>query len=263
VEQSNLSVLVGNDGKQMVLVPAGWFLMGTSNADSLEMQTRFGWRAKWFEDEMPQHQVYLNSFYIDASPVTYAEYKKFLDANPQHEIPSDWDATTRNFPRDKDTHPVVAVSWADADAYARWAGKRLPTEAEWDKAARGTDGRRFPWGNAFDPGRCNTSESKSYGTTSVRNYAQMGNSPYGAIDMAGNIWEWCADWYDAACYRHALTHNPPGPTSGDWRVLRGGAWDVAPDYCRCASRDYIVPDGIGYATVGFRCVQPMNEGKGV
>ncbi len=252
-------IQIGRDGKRMMLIPAGWFLMGTSDADAVEMQREYGWRLKWFADEMPQHRVDLAAYYIDETPVTNAEYKRFLDANPEHPAPPDWDPDDRTFPREKDNYPVVFVSWGDASAYARWARKRLPTEAEWEKAARGTDGRRYPWGQEFDQGRCNTKMSDLRATTSVRQYAQLGDSPYGVIDMAGNVWEWCADWYDAEYYKRPFTFNPPGPESGDWRVLRGGAWDISPDYARCANRDYIVPDN-GYATVGFRCVSTnLNE----
>ena len=249
----------GKDGKRMILIPAGWFLMGTDGADVLEMQKEYCWKAKWFADEKPQHRVDLPAYYIDETPVTNAEYKRFLAANPGHPAPPDWDPDDRTFPREKDNHPVVFVSWHDANAYAHWARKRLPTEAEWEKAARGTDGRRYPWGQEFDLGRCNTKASDLRGTTVVRQYAQMGDSPYGVIDLAGNVWEWCADWYDAEYYKRPFSFNPPGPESGDWRVLRGGAWDVSPDYERCASRDYIVPDN-GYATVGFRCASTnVNE----
>jgi formylglycine-generating enzyme required for sulfatase activity len=246
----------GKDGKRMILIPAGEFLMGTSAADAIEMEKGYGWRPKWFADEMPQHRVTLDAYYIDETPVTNAEYKHFLDANPEHPAPSDWDQSQRNCSLGKDDHPVVFVSWSDADAYARWARKRLPTEAEWEKAARGTEGRRFPWGQEFDHRCCNTSSSGLRSTTAVRQYMEIGDSPYGVIDMAGNVWEWCADWYDAEYYKRSFTYNPLGPDADDWRVLRGGAWDITPDYTRCASRDYIVPDQ-GYGTVGFRCVMAV------
>jgi formylglycine-generating enzyme required for sulfatase activity len=236
--------------------------MGTSKADIAEMVERFGWKKKWFADETPQRLVYLDTFYIDETPVTDGEYKRFLDANPDYPVPLDWGQSSRDFREGKEDHPVVDVSWFDALAYARWAGKRLPTEAEWEKAARGPstgsgDARRYPWGNEFDPTRCNTNVSGNHGTTPVTKYAPQGNSPYGVMDMAGNVWEWCADWYDPDCYKTAPPYNPRGPASGDWRVLRGGAWDLAPDYTRAASREYIVPEGSGYSVVGFRCVMSL------
>jgi len=245
---------VGKDGKRMLLVPAGWFLMGTDEADAVAMEASFGWKLEWFADETPQHRVYLDAFYIDETPVTNAEYKRFLDAKPRYPVPDGWDKTWRTFLIGRGDHPVVCVSWADANEYAQWAGKRLPTEAEWEKAARGTDGWLFPWGNHFDPTRFNSNVSNIGKTTPVTKYAPLGNSPYGVIDMAGNVWEWCADWYDAEHYKISPTQNPQGPDSGDWRVLRGGAWDSAPDYARTANRDYISPES-GYTTVGFRCVE--------
>ncbi|CAG0977273.1 Formylglycine-generating enzyme [Anaerolineae bacterium] len=248
-----MSERIGKDGKRMILIPEGWFLMGTSDSDCGGMTMQLGWKREWFADEMPQHRVYLDAFYIDETPVTNLDYKKFLLANPRIAAPSDWDAKLRTYLPGRGDHPVVCVSWDDANAYAHWAGKRLPTEAEWEKAARGVDGRLFPWGNHFDAMRFNSKESEIGGTTSVTRYAPHGNSPFGVMDMVGNTWEWCADFYDAAYYKSSPERNPRGPASSDWRVLRGGAWDTAPDCARCASRDYIAPE-MGYATVGFRCV---------
>ncbi len=247
------STHIGRDNKRMVLVPAGWFVMGTSEADVTDMIAKFGWEPKWFADETPQHRVYLDAYFIDATPVTNVEYKRFIDANPNHPIPPDWDRLFRAFLAGKAEHPVVNVSWHDASAYARWAGKRLPTEAEWEKAARGVDGRRYAWGDQFDIAYCNCKPSKINSTTPVSQYAPQGASPYGALDMNGNVWEWCADWYGSWYYKIAPTHNPLGPEAGDWRVLRGGAWDLEESMARCASRDYVVPEN-GSATVGFRCV---------
>jgi iron(II)-dependent oxidoreductase len=238
----------------MILIPAGWFMMGTREQDVGEMVKKYGWRGQWFADEMPQHPVSLNAYYLDETPVTNAEYKRFLDAHLLHPIPPDWSAHYRDFAKGRDAHPVVDISYNDALEYARWVGKRLPTEAEWEKGARGTEGLRFPWGNEFDADRCNTKVALNGGTTPVTEYAPQGNSPYGVMDMVGNVWEWCADWYAADYYKHSPTHNPTGPEASDWRVLRGGAWDLSPDYARCASREYIVPEGQGYALVGFRCV---------
>ncbi len=258
------NVRIGLDGKRMLLVPAGWFLMGTSDADIVEMQNKFGWNPKWFADETPQHPVFLDAYYMDETPVTNVEYKRFLDAHPQRAAPPDWDRLFRTFVAGQADHPVVAVSWDDANDYARWAGKRLPTEAEWEKAAVGptvaSASRRYPWGSEFDVARCNSKMSNTGGTTSVVRYAPQGKSPYGILDLAGNVWEWCVDWYVANYYYVSPTHNPHGPESGDWRVLRGGAWDTTPDYVRAANRDYIVPE-VGYAAVGFRCVLATNQNE--
>lgn len=244
---------IARDGKRMLLVPAGYFLMGTSQADINELRTLVNFKQDWCADELPQRRVYVDTFYMDETPVTNAEYKKFLDANPAYPVPLNWNRRTRAFPANREDHPVTLVSWNNASAYAAWAGKRLPTEAEWEKAARGTDDRRFPWGRRMDSSCCNSKEAHHGETTPVMLYASVGASPYGLVDMAGNVWEWCSDWYDANYYAQAPTENPRGAADGDWRVLRGGAWDMSLDYARCASRDFIVPDE-GYATVGFRCV---------
>jgi iron(II)-dependent oxidoreductase len=240
----------GRDGKRMILIPAGEFLRGTSDADILEMQVRFGWKPEWFENEKPQRKIYLDAYYIDETPVTNEEYQKFVLATG-HRVPYGWDETWRTFPTGKNKHPVVNVSWDDANAYARWAGGRLPTEAEWEKAARGTDGRRYPWGNEFDETRCNLGG----GTTPVGEYSARGNSPYGVKDMAGNVWEWCADWYNENYYGNSPTQNPKGPASGDSHVLRGGAWNHYQVIARCAFRGWYSPvdrdDLIGFRLAEF------------
>jgi len=154
----------GRDGRPMVLVPAGEFYFGPDRV-----------------------KLTLPDFYIDRYPVTNAEYKKFVEATGAPE-PTHWRRGT--WPEGKADHPVVNVTWEQAAAYAEWAGKRLPTEEEWEKAARGTDGREWPWGSTFDPSRCNTNESGIWDTTPVGKYSPAGDSPYGAADMAGNVWEW-------------------------------------------------------------------------
>jgi formylglycine-generating enzyme required for sulfatase activity len=229
---------IGKDGKRMLHVPAGYFTMGSGLC----------------EDEIPVHRVYLDAFFIDETPVTNAEYKRFLDAKPDYPAPPGWDKKRRTFPPRKADHPVVNVSWEDANAYARWAGKQLPTEAQWEKAARGIDRRRYPWGDEFDPTRCNSWETAIFDTTPVARYAPRGNSPYGVMDMAGNVWEWCADWYAADYYQHSPSHNPAGPTDGILRVLRGGAWSSDRSDLRAANRGLYYPR-YSNVLVGFRCVK--------
>jgi serine/threonine-protein kinase len=219
----------------MILVPAGEFVMGS----------------KYSADERPPHKVYIDAFYIDRYPVTNAEYKKFVDATG-YRVPDHW--INRQIPYGKENHPVVYVSWDDADMYARWAGKRLPTEAEWEKAARGTDGRDYPWGNQFAKSRCNSDESKIGDTTPVDSYSPQGDSPYGVSDMVGNTWEWCADWYDEYYYAKSPPKNPQGPASGSSRVRRGGAWNRNEFVARASFRNAGKPDD-RFSFVGFRCAK--------
>lgn len=228
------------DGKEMVLVPAGEFLMGSLAGEGED-------------DEHPQHRVYLDAFYMDKTEVTNAEYKRFVDATG-YRAPDLWTWGNANgqIPVGLENHPVW-VSWEDAAAYARWAGKRLPTEAEWEKTARGTDGRTYPWGNDWDPAKANTFEvAVGQGkTTPVGNYP-AGVSPYGVLDMAGNLWEWCADWYSEDYYGRSPASNPTGPVSGIDRVLRGGSCLFPHLYARCAYRSRDNP-ALRKGDYGFRC----------
>ncbi len=160
--------VTGKDGKEMILIPAGEFLMG--------------------EGKTPTH---VDAFYIDRYLVTNADYKQFIDATG-YGAPPHWRGL-REPPADKLDHPVVQVTYSDAEAYAKWAGKRLPTRPEWEKAARGLDGWVYPWGDDFDKNKCNTSESGIFATTPVGKYSPDGDSPYGLADMAGNVYEWTND----------------------------------------------------------------------
>ena len=237
------------DGMVMVYVPAGEFLMGSSEADG---------QAE--DDEKPQHTVYLDAFWIDRTEVTNAQYRKCLEAGACQE-PGCWDQNDYN----ASDQPVVCVSWDDAQAYAAWAGGRLPTEAEWEKAARGTDGRIYPWGNEFDGSRLNycdrNCEFGAKDTSTDDGYAEMapvgrypsGASPYGALDMAGNVLEWVADWWHPEYYDYSPARNPQGPDSGNYRVIRGGAFSEADWFARCAFRLFDFPDDPDW-TNGFRVV---------
>ncbi|TEU12485.1 MAG: formylglycine-generating enzyme family protein [Anaerolineales bacterium] len=217
----------------MVYVPAGEFTMGHDEGDS---------------DEQPVHTVYLDAFYIDKTEVTNTQYRKCVEAG-RCDTPR---KTTYYDNADYAQHPVVYVSWNDADAYCRWADKRLPTEAEWKKAARGTDGRTYPWGEGLDCDHAQYSECAG-GTVPVGSKPK-GASPYGALDMVGNVWEWVADWYDPGYYSQSPGRNPPGPDSGERRVLRGGSWHSNQRFARCAYRVGGNPR-YWYFYVGFRCAR--------
>jgi len=246
--------IIGKDGKEMVLVPAGEFLMGTSDAQ-LEafLQTHPGWKPEWLSIEQPQHQVFLDAFYIDETEVTNAEYRRFVVASG-HETPRHWE--NGQVPAGQDDYPVVNIRLEDAQAYAAWAGKRLPTEAEWEKAARGTDGRIYPWGDSWDPEKANALGSGRSGPAPVGSYGPASASPYGALDLAGNAWEWCADWYAGDYYVGSPLRNPQGPqaVTGTHPVVRGGSWFDPPEYARCAFRYGLNPRRL-LPNQGFRCVQ--------
>ncbi len=215
------------DPETMVLIPAGSFLMGSEEGEA---------------DERPQHTVYLDAFYIDSAEVTCARYARFLaeTGHPTHPL---W-----NPEYDRPEDPVVGASWYDAAAFARWAGKRLPSEAEWEKAARGgVDGRQYPWGDAIDKARANYA---SFGIIPVKSFEPYG---YGLYDMAGNVGEWCEDWYSDSYYTMSPGKNPRGPQIGERKVVRGGAWYNNEDGLRTSNRYKNAPDAGNFNT-GFRCV---------
>lgn len=246
------------DGRDVVYVPAGVFLMGSPDGEG-------------DEDERPQRAVYLDAFWIDKTEVTNAEYTRFMAATgyrAPYFLPKPWNSKWYDNP----DQPVVGVNWGDAVAYARWAGKRLPTEAEWEKAARGGDRRAYPWGNAWDVAqnrRCNFSDEQfRLGDTPVNDGYDCpapvgrypaGASPYGCLDMAGNVWEWCSDWYAPDYYEEAPIRNPQGPESGRYRVIRGGSWAYEASCLRCATRDSAYPECRQFDDGGFRCVLPVSD----
>jgi formylglycine-generating enzyme required for sulfatase activity len=228
--------ITGNDGAEMVLVPAGDFWMGSEDADA-------------DDSERPRHTRVLDAFYIDKHPVTNALYKRFLAATG-HRKPEYW--TDRQFNRPD--QPVVGVDWADAQAYCRWAGKRLPTEAEWEKAARGSDGRKYPWGNTWDPARANSFEGGPGRPTPVGSYPD-GVSPYGAHDMAGNVYEWTASMYRP--YPYEAEDGREDPKSEGARVVRGGSWYSIPQLLRVSVRNDYSPTDRNNG-VGFRCARDVS-----
>lgn len=238
------------DGGVMVFVPEGEFIMGTNEVQS-----------KSHLDSRPAHKVYLNAYLIDKTEVTNQQYKKFLDASPNYPIPTYWDNNTRVFPAERGNHPVVYVSWQDAMAYCQWAGKRLPTEAEWEKAAswdwQTNQKYTWPWGNVWDDRKANTYFGPQT-TTPVGSYPR-GASPYGVLDMAGNVWEWVADWYDANYYSNSPYQNPLGPDSGLHHILRGGSWYNLNDSAWTHNRKYYGPTLRTVPNheyiIGFRCAR--------
>lgn len=230
-------------GSNMVRVPAGEFLMGSADNDTEALY-----------NEKPQHRVYLDEFWIDQTEVTNGQYRKCVETG-LCVAPYRLDSQTRSSyygNAEYDNYPVIQMIWEDANAYCAWAGKRLPTEAEWEKAARGTDGRQYPWGDLWDASKANAKNSNS-DTVPVGSYPS-GASPYGALDMAGNVWEWTADWYSDAYYQSAPPRNPLGPSVGDYRVVRGGGFYYVQRNARTAMRAR-QPLNLYFWDIGFRCVK--------
>jgi formylglycine-generating enzyme required for sulfatase activity len=233
-------------GEEMVQVPAGEFTMGISAEQIKRVVSSLGGQEKYLDPCTPQHKLKTGAFSIDKYEVTNQEYKKFITAS-KHQPPEDWEGG--NYPSGKAKHPVVFVSWSDALAYCKWAGKRLPTEAEWEKAARGTDGRLYPWGNKWDMRKANTAKGRKHDTTPVGNY-KKGVSPYGCYDMAGNVWEWTTSYYKP--YPNATVENE---FFGEERyVVRGGSWDDAPYDALTVARAKFTPQTT-FEHLGFRCVR--------
>jgi formylglycine-generating enzyme required for sulfatase activity len=240
------------DNMVMVYVPAGEFEMGASADQGYEMCPQgYGCERYWFEDEEPIHTVYLDDYWIDKYEVTNAQYALCVQAGDCYQpLGSDYGSS------EYVDQPVINVSWYDAEVYCGWAGRRLPTEAEWEKAARGEDGRTYPWGEGINCGLTNYKKDvNDYcvgSTTQVGSY-QDGVSPYGVLDMAGNVMEWVGDWYDEDYYGSSPYENPMGPSSGRYRDLRGGSWAGKERYVRSAYRYRYYPDFTRY-NIGFRCV---------
>ena len=226
----------------MVYIPKGEFIMGTN--------------IRW-EDESPEHVIYLQEYFIDRNEITNADYKKFVGATG-YRPPKHWNQGS--YPEALARHPVTYVSWYDSVEYCRWAGKRLPSEQEWEKAARGTDGRQYPWGEAFYEDRSNNPQKESKGTEKVSSY-EIGKSPYGLYDMSGNVWE----WVDAFYKPHPGNKISSEEYGEKYKVAKGGSWYnclfyncgiSAPSY----NRAFLMPLTKN-STTGFRCVQDMKSGR--
>lgn len=220
----------------MVLIPAGSFVMGSEDGH---------------EDERPRHTVALSAFYLDMYEVTVDRYARFIKA-VNAERPLAWREATVGPHGEK---PVVGIDWFDAKEYCEWAGRRLPTEAEWERAARGGDARRYPWGDeAPSPAHANFNRPTwdGYATVSPVGVHPKGQSPYGIHDLAGNVWEWVADRYEHHYYAESPLENPQGPASGPLRVLRGGSWSNSAEVIRAANRGGYPPTA-HRSDFGFRC----------
>jgi formylglycine-generating enzyme required for sulfatase activity len=233
--QADTTMISPVDNATLVFIPAGEFLMGSKDSD-----------ADADPDEKPQHTVYLDAFWIDRTEVSNDMYRRCVQAggctSPAH--------SRRYGPAEYGDHPALGISWNQAVAYCTWAGRRLPSEAEWEKAARGTDGRLYPWGEeAPDPSRLNFDHLID--DTSPVGSHPAGASPYGALDMAGNVWEWVADGYDENYYAESPDKNPRGGNSVNRRVLRGGSWNTQAHNVRVSNRFWGFPGRND--TDGFRC----------
>lgn len=225
----NFDVVKLTDGREMVRVPAGEFLRGSEEGEA---------------DERPQKKIYVDEFLIDRYEVSNAQYAKCVAAKVCRK-------PTPQQGFDAPDQPVYGLSWDMANTYCRWAGLRLPTEAEWEKAARGTDGRKYPWGNEFPSSELATFSTKA---TSDVNSHPAGVSPYGAYNMAGNVAEWVMDWYSPTYYASAPLKNPSGPAKGEKKILRGGSYFNAPNKLTTTYRLWENPK-YNYPPYGVRCAR--------
>lgn len=263
-------LLCSHDNSSMCFVPQGFFIMGSNDIFTAS----------------PEHQVFLDNYFISQYPVTNAQFALFLknDGYQKREYWSEEGFSTKEsegwrFPRywedkpwNEPTRPVVGISWYEAEAYCNWAQKSLPTEAQWEKAARGgiyLDGenlinpnphRKYPWGDESPDHegiwRAVYQNEPNYGNrcNAPVGTAPSGASPYGCEDMSGNVWEWCHDWYQRDYYKHTPQHNPPGPEQGEMKILRGGSWCRDASQIRISFRTKDDPKSAGWDLSGFRCV---------
>jgi formylglycine-generating enzyme required for sulfatase activity len=281
------------DGMTMVYVPVGEFEMGSMGIQWLWNGSLMNGDLdlQLYTDEEPKHTVFLDAFWIDQTEVTVEMFRKFVEATG-YETTAEregWGAPWTDGPMEEewphvagtdwlhpqgpeslahDDHPVVQVTWEDAAAYCEWAGGQLPTEAQWEMAARGTDGRLWPWGDTYDGNRgsyCDAScpvkrwnhdsYDDGYALTSPVGSFPSGASPYGVLDMAGNVWEWVADWYGENYYGDSPYENPTGPRFGVERTQRGGAWIDNESWVRTTVR-HATPPWVRCNDLGFRCALP-------
>jgi len=227
-----------NVTEELALIPSGEFLMGSDSEG----------------DHNPVHKVYIDTFYMDKYEVTNTKYLKFCKAKG-HKLPEFWNMEGFRCGLDYPNHPVVGVSWHDAVEYAGWCGKRLPTEAEWEYAARGgLAGMSYPNSETLDPSYGNYTKSEKRGSVAVGSYPPNG---FGLYDMQGNVVEWVLDFYDRNYYSSSPSANPQGPSSGKFRVIRGGGWHSGPGCNTVYCRNALPPSWVDF-NVGFRCAKDFN-----
>ena len=260
------------DGMTLLYVPAGDFMMGNDADDALAECQKFrsDCQLGWFTDERPPHSVHVDDFWIDQTEVTNAMYAKCVADGICKEPTDKWSYSHPSYYDNPefDRYPVIFVDWNMAKTYCEWAGRRLLTEAEWEKAARGENASVYPWSDTFDGSLvnfCDTNCTFDDGNKSFNDgFADVapvgsypsGKSVYGALDMAGNVWEWVADWYGARFYSNSPFSNPLGPASGQYRVLRGGSWYSNINFVRSADRLGHPPTNSDFF-IGFRCSRSL------
>ena len=265
------SQITGKDGAPMILIPGGTFMMGSSSEQIHSLLRDFeGVQIDAFRPEIAQRQVTLDDYYIDQYEVSYRLYQKFLEVTGRPQ-PKYWNDERFHRPN----NPVLGVTWYEADAYCKWAGKRLPTEAEWEKAARGSQSYIYPWGNDWDSQAANTASywsghpftslaswsnwmqtsqaQKNAGTVEVGSLPR-GKSPYGVYDLAGNVSEWVSDWFLPYESQLVTIQNPQGPATGNMKIHRGGSWSVSEMFARSTYRARGKPDTTS-PYIGMRCAK--------
>ncbi|CUQ68314.1 MAG: formylglycine-generating enzyme family protein [Nitrospira sp.] len=237
---------IGDEGREMVQIPEGPFTMGSNDGDP---------------DEAPEHQVFLKGFYIDLKEVTQAEYMRFakMTKRPMPRIEVFEDDQSKLL---QPEFAAMSVSWSDAAAYCKWAGKRLPTEAEWEKAGRGEGKRKYAWGDKFAPEHANLDGSEDgYKYLAPPGSFESGRSPYGLYDMTGNVAEWVADSYDENYYKKSPYRDPKGPEDGDLKVVRGGSWRETTHNARLSKR-FAAKHWRADITIGIRCAADLDQESG-
>jgi formylglycine-generating enzyme required for sulfatase activity len=229
---------------QMALIPAGEFTMGRTR---LTPDDRTTMRPRVLLDDRPDHKVFLDAFLLDKTEVTHAQYEKFVKA-ASRKPPYHW--LNGVMPEGSENLPIYNVDWDDASSYCKWAGKRLPTEAEWERAARGgKEGLNYPWGDNADP------KLALYNTqTGPQKVAQFPPNGFGLFDMAGSVSEWTADWFEREYYKSSPARNPKGPENGSYKVIRGGAWPDSPARITVFFRNWVRPNQ-KTPNLGFRCAK--------